>query len=113
MGNSASKNDKNKIGEKGHGTKIYLRSEVIYVITHHETGSYQSICENPFSELNSGKLHKPKIKNCNPRANTGTYIRLEGYNNNERSRYLQDIVSDYIYWFTKLGSIEADIDGKK
>ncbi|QGG47516.1 ATP-binding protein [Heliorestis convoluta] len=111
LGNSASKNDSSKIGEKGHGTKIYLRSDTVYVITHHESGSYESICNRPFNDLNAGKLHTPRIKPCNPASKTGTYIRLEGYNNNERSMYLQNIVKDYIYWFTKLGSFETEIDG--
>ncbi|MFA6940655.1 MAG: ATP-binding protein [Clostridiaceae bacterium] len=110
LGNSASKEDKKKIGEKGHGTKIYLRSEFVYVITCHESGTYESECENPFNDLSAGKLHKPRIKTVTNKTRKGTYIRLEGYNNNERSKYLQDIVTDYIYWFTKLGSFEGEIE---
>lgn len=113
LGNSKSKDDNTKIGEKGHGTKIYLRSDLIYVRTKHQSGATESICENAFKELNANKLHTPEVRECQAGNSTGTYIRLEGYNNNERSKYLQDIVKDYIYWFTKLGSFETQINDKE
>lgn len=43
LGFSNSRDDKDKIGEKGHGTKIFLRSEEVYVLTHGEEGA-----SNPF-----------------------------------------------------------------
>jgi len=112
LGNSANRPDANKIGEKGHGTKIYLRSKLIKVITHHKTGSFESICINPFSSLKRNEIHRPKFRKIEPSGQTGTFIRLEGYNNNERANYLQNIVKDYINWFTKHGSFEAEFPGK-
>lgn len=111
LGNSASKNDKSKIGEKGHGTKIYLRSEYIYVETKHKKGKFKSDCKNAFSNLCDGRLHKPRVTRVDNTDNIyGTYIIIEGYNNNERSKYLQNIVKDYIYWFTKMGSFEVEFN---
>ena len=52
-------------------------------------------------------MHKPKIREI-IKDFKGTEIYIEGYNNNERSRYLFDIVKDYLYWFTKLGSYEKE-----
>jgi len=113
LGNSLSKQDKTKIGEKGHGTKIFLRSKEIKVITHHESGSYESVCTNPFQFLNSGKMHSPQFRKIDSTGTTGTYIRIEDYNNSERSRYLHDIVVDYINWFTKHGSFENQFGGNQ
>jgi len=30
----------------------------------------------------------------------GTHIRIEGYNNNQRSTLKRDILKDYLYWYT-------------
>lgn len=96
------------IGEKGHGTKIYLRSESVVVRTQSEEGSYEGVCLEPFGTLSDGKLHKPITNNIEPFLDktTGTEIEIIGYNNNERSRFLQNVVKDYILWFTKAGSVE-------
>jgi len=108
LGNSSSKNDKAKIGEKGHGTKIFLRSKSINVITHHASGSFESLCKNPFRLLNSGTMHTPQFRIIESTGTTGTFIRIEDYNRSERSRYLHDIVVDYITWYTKNGSFEKE-----
>ena len=62
LGNSSSKNSKDKIGEKGHGTKIYLRSRKVTVYTHTGKESFESYCENPMKSLTQGKIHQPYIK---------------------------------------------------
>lgn len=111
LGNSASLNDSKKIGEKGHGTKIFLRSEKVIVQTSTGKQAYESVCEIPFSSLNSGKKHEPKIREIScediPR---GTKIRIEGYNNNGMNQYTQNIVKDYLYWKTKLGSFMCEFE---
>jgi len=97
------------IGEKGHGTKIYLRSESVEVRTKSQDGIYESICLSPFKSLSNQELHKPRIKEIEdyiPEKESGTNIKIIGYNDNERSSFVQDIVRDYIKWFTKAGSIE-------
>jgi hypothetical protein len=40
----------------------------------------------------------------------GTLIEIQGYNDNERSLFTSPIIRDYIYWFTKFGSIELLAD---
>ena len=113
LGDSASKNDKNKIGEKGHGTKIYLRSDKIIVHTSDGHKSYESVCESAFGSLNSSKMHEPQVREVDEAYDKGTTIRLEGYNQNDMGQYTQDIIKDYLYWRTKLGSFECELDGKE
>lgn len=113
LGNSASKNDVTKIGEKGHGTKIYLRSDKIIVHTCNGQTSLISECDSAFSDLTSRRLHSPKVKISDVPLDKGTTIRLEGYNQNEMGQYTQDIVKDYLYWKTKLGSFECELTGKQ
>jgi len=106
------KENPDAIGEKGHGTKIYLRSDLVYVKTQSSEGSYESQCENPMKNLNANKMHKPVWRKIDPflGKNTGTEITIVGYNDNERSRFKQKIVKDYLLWFTKMGSIEKVFD---
>jgi hypothetical protein len=111
LGYSPARDRDDAIGEKGHGTKIYLRSEKIIVKTQSKNGAYLSECDYPLSALSIRKLHQPrvaKIDNYLPDGSTGTLIRIEGYNDNERSKFTQELVRDYILWFTKIGSIERE-----
>jgi hypothetical protein len=110
LGFSRSREDKTKIGEKGHGTKIYLRSEEVRVSTRSSEGAYESVCERPMRALTRRQAHQPKIRAISPsQEHTGTLIRIFGYNQNERSAFVQDVVKDYIIWFTKFGSIETEL----
>jgi len=110
LGFSGSRDDKTKIGEKGHGTKIYLRSEEVRVRTHSAEGAYESVCERPMRALTRRNPHQPKIRSVAPsQRHTGTSIRVYGYNQNERSAFVQNVVKDYIIWFTKFGSIETEL----
>ncbi len=110
LGFSRSRDDKTKIGEKGHGTKIYLRSEEVRVLTHSSEGAYESVCERPMRALTRRQAHQPKIRTVSPtQEHTGTLIRIYGYNQNERSAFVQNVVKDYIIWFTKFGSIETEL----
>lgn len=114
LGLSDSRQDKEKIGQKGHGTKIYLRSDHIFVRTYHENGAYESSCANPWADLSEDRLHQPSLtKIGHDPDKKGTYIKVIGYNEDESSAYLQIIVKDYIYWFTKFGSIEKEFDINK
>ncbi|RZK22120.1 MAG: ATP-binding protein, partial [Flavobacterium sp.] len=101
--------DKSLIGEKGHGTKIYLRSEKVIVKTQSNDGTFESICENPLRLLSNGSIHQPQIRGTDKIFNdrsTGTIIKIIGYNDNERSDFIQDVARDYTQWFTKHGSVE-------
>ncbi|MBR2191066.1 MAG: sensor histidine kinase, partial [Eubacterium sp.] len=112
LGNSASKGSIDKIGEKGHGTKIYLRSEKIIVRTSDGEKAYESVCDGPFGTLNKGDKHIPKVRDIkDEKIEKGTTIIIEGYNNNNMEIYTQDVVKDYLYWKTVLGSFMAEFDG--
>lgn len=104
-----------KIGEKGHGTKIFLRSKRIKVKTRGPDGYFEAVCERPFGNLTSNRLHLPQY--CEDveqnEGNPFTEIIIEGYNFNERTMFKQAIVKDYILWFTKAGSIEKEFPGTK
>jgi len=43
----------------------------------------------------------------------GTLIEIKGYNNNRRDRFQQDILKDYVMWFTKFGSAELEFGDTK
>ncbi|MBQ9647549.1 MAG: ATP-binding protein, partial [Oscillospiraceae bacterium] len=109
LGNSASKTDSEKIGEKGHGTKIYLNSEKVYVRTTKDGHTYESVCDHPLADLSKGQLHSPKTREIDNQYPNGTLIRIEGYNGNETMLFRHEVIKDYIYWFTKLGSFEKEV----
>ncbi|MBY0008795.1 ATP-binding protein [Priestia aryabhattai] len=98
------------IGEKSHGTLIYLRSEKIIVETFHESGAYRSEAENPLQALEDGELFKFSVEEI-PRKNNkrGTEITLIGFNQNVADNFKHDVMRDYIYWFTKLGSFQNEL----
>lgn len=107
LGNSTKRNDPNTIGEKGHGTKVYFNSNHITVITKNNGTKYIAIMEEPFGNLIDRKI--PEVKVEEEKINnieSGTEIVILGYNNNHRSKFTQEILKDYIIWFTKFGSIE-------
>jgi hypothetical protein len=107
LGFSKGRNDPHKIGEKGHGTKIYLRSESVRVVTTGPDGTFESVCERPMRDLSRNRSHKPVFRpgsdSMRPR---GTLVEIVGYNQNERSLFIQSVAKDYIQWFSKFGSIE-------
>lgn len=107
LGFSTSRPDPEKIGEKGHGTKIYLRSEFIEVRTQTVGDAWESICDRPMRDLANRRMHTPKLRLIEKwRDVPGTLIRVVGYNSNERSKFSHEVVWDYINWFTKFGSVE-------
>jgi hypothetical protein len=109
LGYSPSRERKDAIGEKGHGTKIYLRSESVAVRTQSAEGAYLSECYKPMSALTKKQLHQPRLKPINRFLDhTGTEITIVGYNDNERSKFVKNVVKDYLLWFTKVGSIERE-----
>lgn len=95
------------IGEKGHGTKIFLRSQKVHVRTQSSEGAFEAECAEPLAALSRGELHSPRVRRIDPFSDhIGTEITIIGYNDNERSMFVQDVVRDYILWFTKVGSVE-------
>jgi hypothetical protein len=95
------------IGEKGFGTKIYLNSRKVEVrTTDKKSGA---------SLFATSQGHLERIYDGNPpqydtvaqeNGQPGTEIRIFGYNHNDGSKLGHDQLRDYIFWFTKFGSIE-------
>jgi len=113
LGDSKSRGNHNSIGEKGHGTKIYLRSDKVVVHTSDGNVSFESVCESAFQQLNNGQVHCPRIRESEEKYPKGTGIRIEGYNNNQRAKLKQAIVKDYLYWFTVLGTVATQFEGRE
>lgn len=110
LGNSLARQEEGKIGEKGHGTKIYLRSKRVIVRTYDGgDAAYESVCEDAFACLSEGRMHTPRIRKLDEPVQKGTFIRVEDYNNSVQKNYNQLAVKDYILWFTKMGSFELEL----
>ena len=106
LGNSSRREDLTKIGEKGHGTKVYLNSRRIHVFTSKDgkTG-FHAFMDNPYKVLFNRQIPIVEVeeKSDIPK---GTTIVVLGYNNDRRDRFTHSILKDYIIWFTKHGTIE-------
>lgn len=114
LGNSLSKNDKEKIGEKGHGTKVYINCERIEVSTQKTRKRYHAIMNEPKYRLYEGKMPEVDVQVEEvDTEETGTKIEIIGYNNDDRRKFTHAQLKDYILWFTKMGSIEKEFEIKK
>jgi hypothetical protein len=101
----------NKIGEKGHGTKIYFNSRQIEVFSRSEEHTIEAIMPEPLATLYNDKIPSysydlQEISN----KETGTIIIIRGYNQNKKNDFEHDVLKDYILWFTKFGSIEKEFN---
>ncbi|EMY67889.1 ATP-binding protein [Leptospira vanthielii] len=109
LGNSTKREEESKIGEKGHGTKVYFNSRNLKVTTKHETDKkYIAELEEPFRKLHQRMLPEVKVESF-PENHKGTTIEILGYNNNRSERFTHEQLKDYIYWFTKFGTWENQI----
>lgn len=109
LGNSTTRDDPDKIGEKGHGTKVYFNSIEISVETSEgkKRPLYKAVMKEPFKHLYDNKIPKvPAVEQENKENWRGTKILIKGYNNNRRDKFTHGRLKDYILWFTKFGSIE-------
>lgn len=112
LGNSTSRDNPEKIGEKGHGTKIYYKSSRIEVVTNCEGVQLRAQVDNPYDALASGQ--KPKISvESRPSDESGTRIVIDDYNHSIRDKFTHAQLKDYILWFTKFGSVEMEFDERR
>jgi len=100
------------IGEKGHGSKIYLDSNRIEVITVKKGSNIKltAIMDMPKKKLYKGELPTVSVKSENCDQPSGTSIKIVGYNGNVCEAFTHDRLKDYIKWFTKVGSVELEFD---
>ncbi|MGN0552441.1 MAG: hypothetical protein ACI4I1_03595, partial [Oscillospiraceae bacterium] len=104
------RNDAETIGEKGHGTKVYLNSSKIEVITIKDNFKYHAIMDSPIRKLHEHITPEVEVSTENCCEHSGTTIIIYEYNNNRRDRFTHDNLKDYIKWFTKMGSIEKEFN---
>lgn len=106
LGNSLRRNDDSKIGEKGHGTKVYFNSGSIEVTTRRNTCRYKAVMQAPFRTLHERQIPTVAVQQeVVDGGGSGTEILIRGYNNNRRELFTHARLRDYAQWFTKIGSI--------
>jgi Histidine kinase-, DNA gyrase B-, and HSP90-like ATPase len=104
------KGSSQSIGEKSHGTLIFFRSEKVILETYHSSGAYRSVAEKPLKKLQQGELFDFSVEEIpNNKGKTGTVITLIGFNQNVTENFKHEIMKDYMYWFTKLGSPQNEL----
>lgn len=113
LGNSGKNKNKTPIGDKGHGTKTYMRSKFVTVYSGSNGNNWVAKCDNPLKSISNDEL--PEILWTNDdsidRTDSYTIIRIAGLRASF-SDFTQDYVKDYILWFTKYGSIENQFKKK-
>lgn len=112
LGNSTRRGDTSTIGEKGHGTKVYLNSARINVETSTGERGYHAVMDQPFRNLHDRIIPRAIVDEDN-NIEKGTKITIHGYNNNRRDRFTHAILKDYIIWFTKHGAVENQFNAPK
>ena len=96
----------NKIGEKGLGTKIFYKSNSIYIETNNKEGySYSATMKNSWDTLKKGNIPQYEIKEHTESFNKGTKIVIKGYKVDNPEQFFNiETIKDYIQWFTIGGS---------
>lgn len=112
LGNSLSRGVEEKIGEKGHGTKVYFNSSYIEVITVKNGVKYTAKMIDPIRKLHDRQVPIVEVieEDASADDTNGTEIRVKGYNSNRRERFTHEELKDYLIWFTKFGSVEHFFD---
>ena len=115
LGNSMSRKDEGKMGEKGHGTKVFFRCEEIVLETiGPDKIKRRAVMQKPFHNLCEGKIPRVNVEeNVDLGISLGTCIKLVGFNNNRAKFFTHEQLKDYILWFTKFGSFEMEFGIKK
>lgn len=98
------------IGEKGHGTKIYFNSRRIEVTTCKEGKRIAAYMDLPRRKLRVGKVPEVEYEIASVESQASyTHVKVIGYNDNKQQGFDHNEIKDYIYWFTKFGSIELEL----
>jgi hypothetical protein len=110
LGNSLNRHSPEAIGEKGHGTKIYLNSKQICVESVFNGEKYKAIMDSPKIKLHRRELPIIEVLKESSEESNGTIITIVGYNNNRLGVFTHEKLKDYVKWFTKMGSIEREFN---
>ncbi len=96
------------IGYKGHGTKIFYKSDRIEVNTVSDGTNTRAVMEKPWEKLNDGVLPEYHISQSETReGEQGTRIRITGFKSGrgfEPSSLTYNKVEHYLKWKTLAGS---------
>ncbi len=106
LGNSPRRGAINKIGEKGHGTKIYFKSQKVVVETSDGKVRRTAKMDQPIKRLHNREIPIVDVNSSPETSETSTTITILGYNNNRRDQFTHENIRDYIKWFTRAGSIQ-------
>ena len=111
LGNSLSRGNEDKIGEKGHGTKVYFNSSYIEVSTIRDNIKLVAKMVDPIRKLHDRQIPIVDVKqHISEDEPNGTEITIKGYNSNRREKFTHNELKDYILWFTKFSSFEHYFD---
>ncbi|GAA1324188.1 hypothetical protein GCM10009647_059540 [Streptomyces sanglieri] len=99
----------NSIGYKGHGTKIFYKSDRIEVTTVRDGSSYRAVMENPWEKLNRKELPKYDLtKTSVRRGNPGTKIKITNFRSGkgfDAEALTYNKIHHYLKWKTIAGSL--------
>lgn len=109
LGNSTKRNPNDpSIGYKGHGTKIFYKSEEVVVNTTKNGTNLRAQMECPWEKLNNRKLPEYKINEKSVKeGNSGTLIRITGFKSGRGfspSSLTYNKIEHYLKWKTLAGS---------
>lgn len=109
LGNSTKRGERGRsIGYKGHGTKIFYKSDRIEVNTVSDGVNRRATMDKPWKKLNEGVLPKYEVTETETRGDTqGTRIKIIGFKSGrgfEPTTLTYNKVEHYLKWKTLAGS---------
>ena len=101
------------IGYKGHGTKIYYKSDRIAVTTVKDGREYKAVMEQPWEKLNNETLPEYTVESQPTSSSSRTRIEIEGFRSGQgfqQSELTYRRLNHYINWKTIGGSLAHEFD---
>jgi hypothetical protein len=96
------------IGYKGHGTKIFYKSDRIEVTTVHDGKSYRAVMDEPWEKLNRKELPEYELSTNDVRpGNPGTKIKITNFRSGQgfaAEELTYNKIHHYLKWKTIAGS---------
>lgn len=109
LGNSTKRGQQNNsIGYKGHGTKIFYKSEGVLVNTTKEGTNLRAQMEHPWEKLNNRTMPEYEVsERAVKEGNSGTHIRITGFKSGHGfspASLTYNKIEHYLKWKTLAGS---------
>jgi hypothetical protein len=103
------------IGYKGHGTKIFYKSDRIEVTTVSDGKSYRAVMEKPWEKLNRKELPQYDLTETSVRSgNSGTKIKIANFRSGKgfsADKLTYNKIHHYLKWKTIAGSLAHEFGG--